>query len=288
VRYPATLRAGQSELDVSAFRCTSIGYGDHAQIVTCRQCGHLYTNPTWEPKALLEAYQDVEDTVYQQERPGRVLTFERHLQRLTQHTGPANGRAALDVGAYTGVFVEVARAAGWQAEGVEPSRWAVGVAKGDGLPVREGTLQSADFHPRQFDLITLWDVVEHFLDPHAELLRAHELLRPGGWIALHTMDSASLTARLMGRRWPWFMEMHIHFFTPRTLGQLLERCGFVVVGSHTVGRYLRLGYLAGRLSGLSRPLGRLAETVVSRAGLSTTAIPVNFGDLFTLYAVRAD
>lgn len=285
VRFPSTLRAG-TPLDAGAFRCTSTGYGEHAQIVACQECGHLYANPTWEPSELLSAYSDVEDTVYLAERSGRELTFQRHLQRLQRLTGPADGRSALDVGAYIGVFVEVAQAAGWRAVGLEPSRWAVQTARARGLTMIEGTLTAPELLGRQFDLITLWDVIEHVLDPRAELSRAHALLRPGGWLAVHTMDSASPTARLMGSRWPWLMEMHVHFFSRPLLADLLQQVGFDVVEMHTAGRTLRLGYLAGRLGGLHPFLGRTARRAVNRLRLAETAVPVNFGDLFTIYAVR--
>jgi hypothetical protein len=134
--------------------------------------------------------------------------------------------------------------------------------------------------------MTMWDVIEHVDDPAAELRKAYHLLKPGGWLVVHTMDVASLAARLMGRRWPWLMDMHLHYFSQATLAQMMRNVGFEVVWSGVRGRYLRLGYLATRLSGLHPLLGRLAGVVVNGLGLRETAVPVNFGDLFTLYGRR--
>jgi hypothetical protein len=132
----------------------------------------------------------------------------------------------------------------------------------------------------------MWDVIEHVNNPSAEIAQARCLLKPGGWLVLHTMDISSPIARLMGRRWPWLMDMHLYYFSQKTLAQLLQQNGFNVVCSGTQGRYLRLGYLSTRLAGFSPQLGRLVARLVNELGLSQVAVPVNFGDLFTIYARR--
>lgn len=286
VRFPATVN-GSEAVDLSAFRCTSSGYGQHPQIVQCCFCGYVYANPRWVSEELLDAYVAVEDEVYVRERMGRELTFRRHLEALEGYTGPGRGRKLLDVGAYIGVFVEVARAAGWDAHGVEPSQWAVDVAKERGLPVWQGTQASIAQQAAAFDVVTMWDVIEHVDDPYHEMVQARHLLKPGGVLAVHTMDVESPMARLMGHRWPWLMAMHIHYFSRRTLTQMLQKAGFDVLGCGAQGRYLRLGYLASRLEGLSPALGAWAVGVCERLGIDGVAIPVNFGDLFTIYARKA-
>ena len=285
VRYPAIIN-NHHQLDVDAFRCTCAGYGSHAQIVQCCHCGHIYANPRWSAGELIEAYIAVEDEIYLAEQVGREQTFARHLASLERYTGPGHDRPLLDVGAYVGVFVKVALTAGWQATGVEPSRWAVNAARQSGIPLIEGTLDAEELRDQRFDVLTMWDVIEHVADPSAELAKAYRLLNPGGVIAVHTMDIASPTARLMGRRWPWLMDMHIHYFSRLSLDQFLEKVGFEIIWSGAQGRYLSLGYLVTRVGGISRPLGRFLGGLVNRAGNEKSTIPVNFGDLFTTYARR--
>jgi SAM-dependent methyltransferase len=286
-RFPATIPLDKTEqMDVRAFRCTSNGYGQHPRIVQCNHCGYVYANPRWSSDELVAAYTAVEDETYLAERAGRELTFTRHLQALEKFTGPANGRSLLDIGAYIGVFVEVAQAAGWQAYGVEPSSWAAGVAQKRGLQVIEGTQDAPELKGLQFDVVTMWDVIEHVDDPSAELAKAYRLLKPGGLLAVHTMDINSRMARLTGGRWPWLMDMHMHYFSRDTLAQMLKKNGYEVLWSGAQGRYLRLGYLASRVSGLNRPLGRLVTAGVHGLKLAEIAVPVNLGDLFTVYARR--
>jgi hypothetical protein len=80
------------------------------------------------------------------------------------------------------------------------------------------------------------------------------------------------------------MEMHLYYFSPRTLGKMLERNGFQVVSSSAQGRYLRLGYFITRIEPYSKLLYRALDACATKLGWCSVAIPVNFGDLFTLYA----
>jgi SAM-dependent methyltransferase len=148
----------------------------------------------------------------------------------------------------------------------------------------QGTLDTADLPEDHFDVVTLWDVIEHVIDPQSVLERAHRLLKPGGLVVVHTIDIESLFARLMGARWPWLMEMHIYYFSRRTLRAMLEQCGFEVISDRPQGRYLRLGYLANRVGALMPIVGRPAEWLVTKLGLRGVAVPIDLGDLFTAYA----
>lgn len=283
VRFPSTVRDGKKE-DLSAFRCTSSGYGQHHTIVECLDCGLVYANPRYDSGELLARYEAVEDPLYVEEREGRVLTFERHLSPLEKTLPPGNGRRLLDVGCHIGVFVEIAARHGWDAWGVEPSHWAATQAREAGLQVVEGTLATAGFDDESFDVITMWDVIEHLERPSAEVGQAFRLLKPGGMLVVHTMDLDSLFARLMGRRWPWLMEMHVYYFTRTTLAALMEKTGFESLTVKSQGRYLRLGYLATRLAAFSQRTGSVSGWFFDRLGANDRAIPINLGDLVTMYA----
>ena len=280
----------------SAYACTSSGYGRHGPIVRCRQCGLVYVTPRPNHDDVLDIYSAVKDPLYVAERAGRVLTFEHHLKPMERFTGPAlrtNGEATrarrlLDVGAYTGVFVEIAAQHGWDAWGIEPSEWAVAEALRQGLQMVRGTLEEAletgTFAPSSFSVITMWDVIEHVDDPLGTLQAAWQALEPGGYLVVHTMDLDSLFARLMGKRWPWFMEMHLFYFTRGTLRSMLEAAGFTVSWMGAQGRYLQAGYLASRVTALFPRMGRLVERLVEATRLDGRPLRINLGDLFTTYA----
>jgi 2-polyprenyl-3-methyl-5-hydroxy-6-metoxy-1,4-benzoquinol methylase len=283
VLFPSTLKKDTPNVD--DFRCTSSAYGIHPPIVRCRQCGLVYVNPRWDSKVVEDNYRAVEDRTYVEEQEGRVLTFSRNLDAFEALVTPnSQTRRFLDVGCHIGVMVELAQKRGWEAWGVEPSEWAAAHARSKGLHVITGTLASAGLPENYFDVVTMWDVIEHLTDPASVLCDVHRVLKPGGILGVHTIDISSTFARLMGRRWPWLMEMHLYFFTPKTLRHMLEKTGFQVVHSRTQGRYLRLGYFITRVEAYSRVIARLMRAVATRFGWMEAAIPVNFGDLFTSHA----
>lgn len=284
VRYPCTIEGRSAKGEWNAYACTHNGYGRHHTIVQCQECGLVYTNPRLDQHDIVDTYESVEDPLYLEERGGRVLTFEHHLKPLEQIAGPPDGRPLLDVGCYTGVFIEIAAGHGWDAQGLEPSRWAIEQARARGLCVVQGTLDTVDLPEAHFDVVTMWDVIEHLTDPRKALEQVHRLLRPGGLVVVHTIDIESLFARLLGARWPWLMEMHVYYFSRRTLRAMLGKCGFGVISDKPQGRYLRLGYLANRVGALMPVVGRPAEWCVTKLGLRGVAIPIDLGDLFTAYA----
>lgn len=285
--YPSTLLEDENpSRNVEALQCTSLGYGIHGPIVRCQHCGMVYINPRPNRSDVLDNYEEVVDELYVLEREGRVLTFQRHLRPMEQIVGPPNGKRLLDVGCHIGVFVDVAQQREWDAWGVEPSRWATTQAQAQGLKVVNGTLATTSFEDASFDVITLWDVIEHVPDPKAELRQVHRLLKQDGAVVIHTIDIASPFARIMGHRWPWLMEMHLYYFSPHTLRRMLEEVGFEVIHSSPQGRYLRLGYLVSRLQPYSNLLHRLLDAITTRLGLRGLTVPINLGDLFTMYAQK--
>ena len=281
--YPSTLT--NPSLNAADFRCTSSVYGVHPPIVRCNVCGLVYANPRWDSSLVSASYSVIEDPTYVEERDGRVLTFSRNLapfESLVASNSPT--RRLLDVGCHIGVMIELAQARGWEAWGIEPSVWAAEQARARGLHVVTGTLTDAQISGNYFDVVTMWDVIEHLTDPTAEVRNVHRVLKPGGVFAIHTIDIESFFARAMGNRWPWLMEMHLYYFSPRTLSKMLAQNGFHLIRSSAQGRYLRLGYFATRIEPYSKRIYRALDALVARLKLGGVAIPVNFGDLFTLYA----
>ncbi|MBF5042716.1 class I SAM-dependent methyltransferase [Aggregicoccus sp. 17bor-14] len=238
--------------------------------------------PLREAEELLGAYRDVEDPLYVAERDNRYLTFRRVLRHVGAH---GEGQRLLDVGAYCGYFVDVAREAGYAAEGLELSRWAAEQARSLGLTVHGETLAQRAARGGSYDVLTLWDVVEHFADPREELRQAFRLVRPGGRIFLSTIDAGSLVARLLGAHWPWLMDMHLFYFDRTTLGALLEEVGFRVTRAVDYTHIVSSGYLL-RKAGASfpwlAPLARLAGKVAP----ARLPIPISLGDNMLIEARR--
>ena len=268
------------------YTCTSSAFGEHGRIVECRSCHLVYMNPRPHHEAVVENYGDVEDQEYIEEEQGRLETFAESLE-LVQRYRPS-GRL-LDVGCHVGTFLTLAEAAGYEVAGVEPSRWGAEIARTriDGN-VHCGAIEDAPLPEGGYDVITLWDVIEHLPDPALDIRAIHAALRPGGIFAVSTMDVESLFARVAGKRWPWYMQMHLVYFSRQTLPEMLRREGFQICEVVTHVRRVRLTYLASRLDAYAPAAGRLVGRALEKAGLAERTVGVSFGDIFTVVARKPE
>lgn len=272
-----------SRVTPQTFRCTSEQHGDYTNIVQCSSCGLLYENPREQETEIEQQYEAVEDPTYDRETQGRIFTFSRLLDDLSRFR-PANGGRMLDIGCYTGVFLDLARQRGYETHGVEPSAWAARKAQEKGHRVVNAPLRKAALPAGNFDLVTIWDVIEHLHDPLGQLKEACRLLKPGGLFGLSTMDVSSLFAKILGRRWPWYMRMHFYYFTPGTITRMLKEAGFEVLAIERHKRIVSLRYLLQKAAANLGPLAILGR--VAGLPFGRVYVTVDFGDIMNVFARR--
>lgn len=151
-----------------------------------------------------------------------LARFDRRRLALLERAGARAG-TLLDVGAGRGRFVASARAAGWDARGIEPSR------RSSAAHVAPVGIEEADVEPGSLDAITLWHVLEHVDDPAQALERLHGWLKPGGVLLVGVPNLDSVQARIGGPRWYHLdLPRHRTHFTARGLEALLDRTGYDV------------------------------------------------------------
>jgi 2-polyprenyl-3-methyl-5-hydroxy-6-metoxy-1,4-benzoquinol methylase len=174
------------------------------------------------------------------------ITFTERLHAIERRLG-RKGRL-LDVGCALGDFIEVARELGWDAEGIEISAYAAAQARARGLRVPTGTLEDVVLPERAYDVVTLYDVIEHLTDPVRTLQRVRGLLRPDGVVHVVTPNVGGLQARLLGPRWYHYKPgEHIYLFSPTTAREAIERAGLGWIGWSRSGSYVTLTYVFSRL-----------------------------------------
>jgi hypothetical protein len=263
---------------------------DGFELVSCTTCGMLMRRSLPEPADLPEIYAPE----YYEHRPERpVRGYADYLGDAERHRETARRRLALvgrfaprggkllDVGAAAGFFVDEARRAGWEAEGVDVAEHMVEWGRRElGAPLRVGNVDAVE-GDGSFAVVTMWDYIEHALDPRADLARAHELLPGDGVLALSTGDLGSLVARVSGSRWHLLTPRHHNFFfSKRTLVDLLGRTGFEVLWLGHPGARYSLAHIAHK--GLPSPVAhRLAASAAGRR-----SVPLNLFDIVTVVARR--
>jgi SAM-dependent methyltransferase len=163
--------------------------------------------------------------------PGYIAderTHRRQAQRYLRRIAKLgiDGRALLDVGCAAGFFLDEARKQGWIVSGCELSEYAHRHAEGElGLKVTRAGFLDLGFAPlpESFDLITMFNVLEHIPDPPRVAAKVLQLVRPGGHLFVETWDPRSWLARLLGARWPTYAPPTvIYCYTRETLRRLFS------------------------------------------------------------------
>ena len=161
--------------------------------------------------------------------------FDRRRLTFLARAGAQPPGRLLDVGAGRGRFVAQARAAGWHAEGIEPSLRGVTGARARGIELQQAGIEHAAVQAGSLDAASLWHVLEHLDDPGAALERIAGWLAPGGVLVVGVPNLASVQARAGGARWYHLdVPRHRTHFTVRGLHALLRRHGLEPVCTHHV------------------------------------------------------
>ncbi len=225
------------------------------RLVRCQQCGLIYQNPqlTLEelPNHYPEEYRpyrlDIQNETKITRRIDAQYGLDRRCQQLISHY-PAKGKL-LDIGCATGLFINAMQIRGWQVKGVELSPYAAEYARQMfGLEVITGTLESAVLPPHSFDMVTMWDVLEHVVDPKETLSEISRILKPGGILALSLPNPDCVEARLFGPYWiGWDRPRHLHLFSTAVLQKYLTDAGFTNMKVESLGGRLGLTLLSAQL-----------------------------------------
>lgn len=216
------------------------------------------------------------------------LTAKRRVDQLDRAVG--RGRL-LDVGSAAGFFMDEARIKHWDVHGIdvspEMSSWARDRL---GLDVETGAFQLTDYPAGSFDAVTMWDYIEHSIDPAGDFAKAGEMLRPGGVLLLSTGDAASLVARLSGARWHLLTPRHHnYFFTVSALRRYLRDHGFDPLSIRHPGAQYSLRYAVHKLGTMAPGSGLLRRVNGFLDGhpLGERSLRLNLFDIVTISARKA-
>ncbi|MBN1135260.1 MAG: class I SAM-dependent methyltransferase [Anaerolineae bacterium] len=208
------------------------GYGFPGDfcMVGCVECGLIYLNPRPSPQEIGAYYPENYEPYVR--TPGARSSWSLWIQRrrlrsrVRAVTRLANGGRLLDLGCGSGGFLrEMQRLPGWQVQGIELSQEMAAFGREQlGLEVQAGTLEEARLPDDAFDVVTMWDVLEHLPDPLSALREIHRILKSGGVLISSSPNAASLDARLFGRYWIGLdFPRHLYVFSASTLSAMLRQ-----------------------------------------------------------------
>ena len=201
-------------------------------IQQCQSCGLGMTTPFPGPdeRAVLnqQTYPlNQRVRTYQARRDYFEKRYRRQLSdiNLFKQTG-----RLLDIGCNIGMFLNVARSAGFDVSGVELNRECAEYARTNfGINVCSEPLEQAGFPDASFDVVTMYDVLEHVPDLHGILAGIHGILKPGGLLVVQSPNLDSVMADMTKPNWSWLTPPdHLYHFTPDSLSSLLVQAGYKV------------------------------------------------------------
>ena len=212
---------------------------DYLNLVKCNSCKLVYTNPLFNEDHYKEIYKSemyqniVKDLgesshVYRKDRFGK-----ERIDNIIKYFTTKKIKI-LDVGCSTGFFVEAARDFGLDCIGIDlnPSAIEFGQKRGLDLYVKD----IFDITNQRFDVITLFDVLEHLTNPSQIIDKTYELLNSGGIISIYVPNYDSASRMLMGKDahfiWPTH---HLNYYNIDTLSNFLEIRNFEILEINTEG-----------------------------------------------------
>lgn len=211
------------------------GDKERFSVVRCAKCGFTFTNPRPEGEALA-AYYETDDYVSHTEakdslvnrlylavRQWALAQKEKHIKKSLGFRGKL-----LDFGAGTGAFLQYAEKKGWKVWGTEPDEGARQLAKEKGVEI--WAPEDDRLEGQNFDVITLWHVLEHLPDLQGDFARLKGLLQANGVLMIAVPNHESWDARIYKDHWAaWDVPLHLSHFRKADIKNLAHHHGMEVV-----------------------------------------------------------
>lgn len=259
----------------------------HTTLVRCLNCGLIYQNPRLSPQEIEEHYPPEYDSFQSEdgdyENLGSRISKFGLSKRRRFVSSLKNGGKLLDVGCATGNFLHKMQSApGWDLFGIEISEHAANIAhKKYALNVFHGEIEEANYPEDFFDVITLWDVLEHLPDPKSTLNEVHRVLKKNGRLVLRVPNGGSWDAKLFRKYWFGLdAPRHYYVFNQQTIRNLLEMSGFQVthincsIGS-SIALSMNMRFLMAAKK-ISEDTRNLVLRIVSHPVIKFIALPFTF------------
>jgi 2-polyprenyl-3-methyl-5-hydroxy-6-metoxy-1,4-benzoquinol methylase len=220
-------------------------------ILKCQQCGHVVADLLLSDQELFELYK--KDYFFGDEYSDYVAdkkiiqkNFKLRLKTLKTFIKPTVHSKLLEIGCAYGFFLDIAQSRFNQVQGIDITadgiRYAREVLK---LDVLQGDLLKHDFGAQKFDVVCMWDTIEHLRQPEQYIEKISKSMESGALLAITTGDIGSLNARLRQEKWRLIHPpTHIHYFSKQSLANMLNNYGFDVVYNQYCGFYRSIDNIA--------------------------------------------
>lgn len=231
----------------------------YSAIVKCQKCGHVFCDLDLDDIELSELYNrdyflGNEYNNYLADRKALQKNFRLRLKILRSFLDPTRHKHLLEIGCAYGFFLDIAskefdRALGIDIAG-EGILYACGQLKLDAV---KADFLKYDFGDEKFDVVCMWDTIEHLRSPHLYLEKMSKHMESGSLIALTTGDINSIISLITKNKWRLIHSpTHLHYFSEKTLTRILDNYGFEIIYNRYCGFYRSTASIAYRILTLDK------------------------------------
>lgn len=265
--------------------------GLYSGMVRCRNCGHVFSDASAQSDSLSKVYDKNyffggEYSDYLADKKMTQDNFALRLKVLCKVLSPARHKRLLEIGCAYGFFLDMARCQFDLLKGIDVTADGALYAKNNlGLDVVADDFLAHDFKGQKFDVVCMWDTIEHLNDPAACLAKiSADIAAKGAIVAITTGDIDSMNARIKKDKWRLMNSpTHVHYFSKKTLGRLLDQNGFEMVYEGYCGFYRSIDMALHRISIANRK-GRWFYDILRKSGLGRIQFYLNLFDIMYIIA----
>lgn len=196
--------------------------------VRCSGCGLMLINPRPVHSKVVRTYDASYSAGYAAKLQRKLRRVRRWVRRVRRRYG---GERWLDVGCSIGTVCYAARELGYEAWGIDVEPWGIEFARTElGLTHMDcGLIEERGYPDASFDVISLYDVIEHVPDLNRFCAELKRILRPHGVIDLRTPDVGHWRVPSPLQTWDAVKPSeHLYYFNAETLARLLRRHGLSI------------------------------------------------------------
>jgi 2-polyprenyl-3-methyl-5-hydroxy-6-metoxy-1,4-benzoquinol methylase len=215
-----------------------------SKVLRCESCSLIQLEQIFMPGTIVHAYNNASETSHNLESENRMKSFARQVSKFREILEVHSGGNLLDIGCAEGSFLRSVRDFDLNSFGVEPSKNLSKIAREVyNLEVIEGDAVSANQFGIKFQIISLWDVLEHVESPSQTFLQINDLIQNNGILILNLPMVDTFPAKTLRRYWPFYLEVHLYYFTLETILQYTEKFGYQLLHQRRFWQTLSIRYL---------------------------------------------
>jgi len=267
----------ENNLDAYAFASRKTPEYQHHELIECKECQFLFCVNIPSQEMLHLLYKDAAFDS-KSEAQNASVTYMKYLKKKSKT--PINRNMALDIGTGEGSFLEILLSEEWKdVAGVEPSKSPIELADEKVKPlIINNIFKTDDFENDSYDLVSIFQTIEHIPNPLAVATGIRELLISSGIVYIVCHNYLSPVNKLLGKKSPIFDIEHLQLFSKKSIRVLLTKAGFTDIKIFTLVNSYPLYYWV-KLFPLSANIKKSVLRFLDITGFGRIKVGINVGNI---------